>query len=336
MTPSALQDRYRRIRQQTLALADPLSDEDCCAQSMPDASPAKWHLAHTTWFFETFVLERYEPNFRPFHPVFSGLFNSYYNSVGGNEDRHPRGQRGLLTRPSRSGIEDYRRQVDARMLRLLEEAGRDVGMLVEWGLQHEQQHQELLLSDMKHLLSCNPMRPASGLAVESPDTVKQDATWIEIAGGLSGLGHAGAGFAFDNELPRHRVFLEPYALASRLVTNGEYLDFIEDGGYRQPAHWLSSGWDWLQENGIAHPLYWRHIQGAWQEFTLHGEKTLDPAQPVMHLSCFEADAYARWAGARLPTEAEWEHAANTAATALVQLLGTAWQWTSSSYAPYPG
>lgn len=336
MTPSELQDRYRRIRQQTLALADPLSDEDCCAQSMPDASPAKWHLAHTTWFFETFVLERVEPNFRPFHPVFRVFFNSYYNSVGGNEDRYPRAQRGLLTRPSRSEIEDYRQQVDTRMGRLLEHAGPDVAMLVELGLQHEQQHQELLISDIKHLLSCNPMRPASGLAVQSPETVKEDATWIEIVGGLSRLGHEGAGFAFDNELPRHRVFLEPYAMASRLVTNGEFLDFIEDGGYCQPAHWLSAGWDWLQENGIAHPLYWRHTQGAWQEFTLQGEKTLDPAQPVLHLSCFEADAYARWAGARLPTEAQWEHAAKTAATALVQLFGTAWQWTSSSYAPYPG
>lgn len=337
---------YVRVRQASLALAAPLSAEDCCVQSMPDASPVKWHLAHTTWFFETFVLEPNERGFAPFHPAFRVLFNSYYQGVGA---RHPRAERGLITRPGLQQVLAYRTQVDARMQALLA-GGVDAALqaLIELGLQHEQQHQELLLTDIKHLLSCNPLLPAYANA-EHPRASAQPVAlhWLPQDAGLHEIGHAGQGFAFDNELPRHRVYLNAFALASRPVSNAEYQAFVDGGGYADAGHWLSEGWDWLQARGRAAPLYWQRLEGGgWGEFTLQGLQALSAAQPVVHLSYYEADAYARWAGARLPTEAEWECAASQLAppASTAQRLhpaaqaapGEVWEWTQSSYAPYPG
>jgi ergothioneine biosynthesis protein EgtB len=365
---STLLETYRTVRARTAALAAPLSNEDCGAQSMPDASPTKWHLAHTTWFFETFVLEPWEAGFTPFDAAFRVLFNSYYNAVG---DKYPRAQRGLLTRPALDQVVAYRAQVDQRVQQLLSAPSvpPEVATLIELGLHHEQQHQELILTDLLHLLSCNPLHPAylaeganadAALATATPTrpsftarTTRTASTsglaplpatgWLHQSGGVVDLGHAGGSFCFDNETPRHRVYLQPYQLAKRLVTNGEYARFIAAVGYQEPAHWLAEGWDWRTAHQREHPLYWRGAAGAWQEFTLAGLVPLDPDQPVVHLSYFEADAYARWAGARLPTEAEWEHAAvttgathNSTSAGLQQLFGEAWQWTSSSYAPYPG
>jgi ergothioneine biosynthesis protein EgtB len=325
---------FSAVRSYTLDLAKPLSEEDCCAQSMPDASPIKWHMAHTTWFFETFVLERFEPDFVPFHPQFRMLFNSYYNGVG---DKHARPQRGLLTRPSYAEVVAYRRNVDARMLKLLSVCPMDAELtsLTELGLRHEQQHQELMLTDVKHLLSMNPLKPSYLQSHLHPCVHAEPMEWIDIAAGIVEIGHAGNDFCFDNEMPRHRQFVEKFSLASRLVTNGEYLAFVDAGGYNDPAFWLSEGWDWVQLHQLKLPLYWQQdSNGRWQEFTLHGMHNLDLQQAAIHLSYFEADAYARWAGARLPTEAEWECAAGL--PSMTQLFGTAWQWTGSSYAPYPG
>ena len=324
---------YRAVREHTLALAAPLSAEDCCVQSMPDASPTKWHLGHTAWFFETFVLAACEPDFRPFDADFRVLFNSYYHAVGA---RHPRPQRGLLTRPALARVLEYRADVDQRMARVLA-SGQAAALadVVVLGLQHEQQHQELLLTDIKHLLWCNPLAPAYAGA-PSPGSVPAPLAWQSWDAGVVEIGHAGVGFCYDNELPRHRVYLEPYALATRLVTNGEYAAFIDAGGYADPALWLSEGWDWRSAQGREHPLYWqRGEDGGWQEFTLGGRCALDVHAPLVHVSLYEADAYARWSGARLPTEAEWEHAA-AQAPGLAQLEGAAWQWTSSSYNAYPG
>ena len=357
--------RFDAVRGHTLALAAPLSSEDCGAQSMPDASPVKWHLAHTTWFFETFILEAMEPGFVPFHSAFRVLFNSYYNGVG---DKHPRPQRGLLTRPSLDEVRAYRANVDARIAALIgsvrENATRErLAALLTLGLQHEQQHQELILTDVKHLLAQSALWPAY-LAQPLPAAVPAPALgWIPVDGGVVTIGHEGDGFCFDNEMPRHRQFVEPFALASRLVTNGEYLAFIEAGGYQTPALWLAEGWDWVCAQSLRQPIYWQNDDdGNWFEFTLGGLQPLDLQRPVTHVSLFEADAYAHWAGARLPTEAEWEHAARLHAAApgmppllphpgeasgevsgevgeegaLRQLFGHCWQWTSSSYAPYPG
>ena len=367
--------RYNTVRERSLALAAPLSDEDCGAQSMPDASPIKWHLAHTTWFFETFILERLEADFEPFHPAFRVLFNSYYNGIG---EKHPRPQRGLLTRPALSEVKAYRANVDARMARLfageLEAASRaQLETLVTLGLEHEQQHQELMLTDVKHLLAQNPLqpeylpggRPRSGADVG----VAADAgdggalKWVDFEGGLTEIGYGGEGFCFDNELPRHRQYVAPFSLASRMVTNGEYLAFIEAGGYKTPSLWLAEGWDWVCTQGLRMPVYWQRDEasGQWSEFTLFGVQPLDRQGPAVHLSLFEADAYAHWRGARLPTEAEWEFAAQQVAVetgelhpaaargregrqdggrdgvhGLRQMFGHCWQWTSSSYAPYPG
>jgi ergothioneine biosynthesis protein EgtB len=342
---------FEQVRQRSVHLAEPLSFEDCCAQSMPDASPVKWHLAHTTWFFETFILQPREPDYRPFHPAFRVLYNSYYNGVG---DKHPRPQRGLLTRPGFDEVLAWRRDVDARIARLLQDAPQDqarttLEALVELGMQHEQQHQELILTDLKHLLAQNPLFPAylgSALPESCPTG---ELAWLDFEGGLAEIGHRGPGFCFDNELPRHRTYVAPFQLASRLVTNGEYLEFLEAGGYRDPGLWLSEGWDRVCSGEFEQPFYWRKVDGQWTEFTLHGLQPLDPARPVTHVSLYEADAYARWRGARLPTEAEWEFAARDVAIScgdlhpraaggdgLAQMFGECWQWTSSSYAPYPG
>jgi len=340
--------RYNAVRKHTLALAEPLSDEDCGAQSMPDASPIKWHLAHTTWFFETFILERMERDFAPFHPAFRILFNSYYNGIG---EKHPRAQRGLLTRPGMAQVRAYRADVDARIARLAASApSADLNMLLTLGMQHEQQHQELMLTDVKHLLAQSLLRPAyMGIALPAAAKAALQA-WIEFDGGLTDIGHEGESFSFDNELPRHKEYVAPFALAARLVTNGDYLDFINAGGYANAALWLAEGWDWVRTQNLRAPIYWfQDEQGAWQEFTLHGPQPLDLNRPVTHVSLFEADAYAHWAGARLPTEAEWEyaaaqapietgslHPAGAAGDGLRQMYGHCWQWTGSSYAPYPG
>jgi ergothioneine biosynthesis protein EgtB len=350
MAGMTLRQRYNSVRRRSVSLAEPLSEEDCCVQSMPDASPVKWHLAHTTWFFETFILECHESGFAPHHPAYRMLYNSYYNGIG---EKHARAQRGLITRPSFDEVLAYRHAVDARIGALLGQGNEQVEALVDLGLHHEQQHQELLLTDVKHLLSMNPLQLAYAATALPPAPAAAPLRWLGFDAGVVEIGHDGRGYCFDNELPRHRQFVEPYALASRLATNGEYLAFIRDGGYRHPALWLSEGWDWVCANSRAQPLYWRELDGQWHEFTLHGPQPLDPQRPATHLSYFEADAYARWAGARLPTEAEWEHAACEARDdagrslhpgsdshpdpdALSQLFGACWQWTSSSYAPYPG
>ncbi|QYF96227.1 ergothioneine biosynthesis protein EgtB [Massilia sp. PAMC28688] len=330
-----IEAHYRQVRARSLALAAPLSDEDCAAQSMADASPVKWHLAHTTWFFETFVLERHEAGFRPFHPAFRMLFNSYYNGVG---ERHPRAARGLLTRPSMAEVRAYRADVDQRMLTLLNVQGDSDAALVQLaslGLQHEQQHQELMLTDVLHLLSANPLLPAYDSAAPQAAARPGAMEWCSFDGGLVEIGHEGDGFCFDNELPRHRQYLAPYQLATRLVSNGDFLAFMDDGGYRNPALWLAEGWDVVCRERLSHPLYWRYDDNdGWRKFSLRGEQSLDLAQPACHLSLYEAAACAAWMGARLPTEGEWE--AGAASPGLDDLSGPCWQWTSSSYAPYPG
>jgi ergothioneine biosynthesis protein EgtB len=338
-TSASLLQRFNAVRKGSVSLTEPLSEEDCCVQSMPDASPIKWHLAHTTWFFETFILERFEADFRPHHQAFRVLFNSYYNGVG---QKHPRAQRGLLTRPSTDEVIAYRHNVDARMGKLLgiwnkDQALSELVKLTELGIQHEQQHQELMMTDVKHLLSMNPLFPVYAGNKPNEKSINGEATWLPFDDGVMEVGHRGGGFCFDNELPRHRQFVESFSLASHLVTNAEFLAFIDDGGYRNPALWLSEGWDWVRANALTQPLYWHRSDNAtWQEFTLHGLQLLEPLAPAIHLSYFEADAYANWAGARLPTEFEWEVAAQAKAHRLTQLFGSAWQWTSSSYSPYPG
>ena len=332
--------RYQSVRARSTALAAPLSPEDACVQSMPDASPTKWHLAHTTWFFETFVLAAHAPGYAPHDPSYRWLFNSYYNGVGA---QHARSERGLITRPDLAAVRAYRAAIDGRMLELLRDPPAASLALIELGLQHEQQHQELMLTDLKHLLSCNPLAPAyqvtgsgGGAADGAPGETVEPLVWHDLPGGLVTIGHAGAGFAFDNETPRHQVWLTPFRLASRLVSNGEYLEFVDAGGYRDPLPWLSEGWQWRTAQQREHPAYWRRDdRGGWREFTLAGLTGLAPGRPALHLSYYEADAYARWRGARLPTEFEWEHAV-TRGMPLRQLHDVAWQWTSSSYAPYPG
>jgi ergothioneine biosynthesis protein EgtB len=339
-TDADLAARYAQVRSHSLALAAPLSAEDQCVQSMPDASPTKWHLAHTSWFFEAVVLAAHAPAYRPFNARWHHLFNSYYEALG---SRHPRAQRGLLTRPSLAEVHAYRARVDEAVQALVASRAGDaeVEALVELGLQHEQQHQELMLTDILHVLWCNPLLPAYA-PQEAPALRLAPAPlhWVEGPQGPVAIGHAGEGFAFDNETPLHRQWLQPYRIADRLVSCGEFAGFIAEGGYRTPSLWLSDGWALVQSQQWSAPLYWiapgdpRAPSAQWQVFGLHGVRPLDPAAPVSHLSFYEAAAYAEWAGARLPTEAEWEAAA--ALPALRELHGRVWQWTRSSYDPYPG
>lgn len=358
-----LLDHHRRVRSTTIALCDPLSAEDMAVQVEPHASPAKWHLAHTTWFFETFILEAHERGFAPYDERFRVLFNSYYHGVG---EQHPRPRRGVLTRPSIGEVMAYRDTVDERVRVLLDAADEatvaTIAPLVELGLHHEQQHQELLLTDVKLLLGASPIRPAyrEGAPAREPAPGPVGPPgWIGFDGGVVGIGHRGPGFAYDNEGPRHRRFLEPFELADRLATNEEMLAFVEDRGYERPELWLDDGWSWVRRAGRRHPEYWARRDGRWVEFTLDGERPLDPASPACHVSFFEADAFARWSGARLPTEGEWEHASEGEELAgtflesgrlhpapapapvagdggLRQLFGDVWQWTRSAHEPYPG
>ena len=322
--------RFVDVRAYTEQLAAPLSPEDQTVQSMPDASPTKWHLAHTTWFFETFVLGPHGRGYRPFDPAYEYLFNSYYEAVG---PRHPRPQRGMITRPGVLEVMAYRRHVSTAMTDLLASGNADIDALVELGLQHEQQHQELLLMDVKHMLSMNPLKPSYRAARQHRPEAAPLA-WREFAGGLREIGHSGQGFAFDNEGPRHRIWLEPFSMATRPVTSGEYLAFIEDGGYCRPEFWLSAGWDCVQQRGWSAPLYWEKRGMEWHVFSLSGLRPLDPFLAVCHVSGFEAAAFAKWAGKRLPREAEWELAATTEGA--LQDVGVVWEWTASPYVAYPG
>ena len=370
---SSLASWFTAIRAQTEHLTKPLSTEDCQLQSMPDASPVKWHLAHLTWFFETFILERFERDFAPFDPGFRVLFNSYYNGVG---DKYPRPKRGLISRPSLEDVLEYRAQVNQRMLQAIASVQaqgtpaeqEEFNALVTLGLHHEQQHQELILTDIKHALSFNPGNPAYAKRWPLAGIHPQGVNWLAYKGGLLEHGFdrtLDGEFAFDNETPRHRFYVAPFEIADRLVTNGEMMAFISDGGYQRPDLWLSMGWDWVQAGQHTLPLYWQAGTGdsraAYQNFTLQGLVDVDPHTPVCHLSYFEADAFARWSGARLPTEFEWELAARSLPDAAktsgnfvenvayhplplqdktqglpMQMFGDVWEWTQSNYNAYPG
>ncbi len=341
--------RYRAVRNFTVELTRTLETEDFVVQSMPEVSPAKWHLAHTSWFFENFLL-RESAGYREFHPRFGYLFNSYYYQVG---QMHARTQRGLLTRPTVRDVMDYRRHVDEHMQRLIESAGEDARALVTLGLNHEQQHQELLLTDVKHVFSCNPLKPAFRELPSSPRNATPELHFIDGAEGIRSIGHQGGGFAYDNEGPRHEALLQPHALANRPVTNGEFRAFIDDGGYERAELWLSDGWAARRERDWRRPLYWEEDLDS--EFTLGGVRAINPNAPVSHVNFYEADAFARWAGGRLPTEAEWETWAGDCAVdgnfvdddllhpapaedngGKLQVYGDVWEWTQSAYAPYPG
>jgi len=357
-TPDALVSKFAKIRAHTEQLAAPLSPEDQTVQSMPDVSPTKWHRAHVTWFFETFVLAETEPGFAPYQDEYWYLFNSYYESVG---PRYARPDRGLISRPGAHEVGRYRSNVDDRLRDIV--AALDGGSLekvapvIELGFHHEQQHQELLLMDIKHVLSVNPIQPTyAGKPSErgEPDPLG----WVDVEGGLVEIGHEGDGFRFDNEEPRHRVWLEPYRLADRLVTNGEWLEFMADGGYRRHEFWLSDGWGKVKSGEWRSPFYWTELDGVWFEHTLNGTWPVNPALPVSHVSFYEAEAYAAWSGKRLPSESEWEHAvvndgqpvvgnlsdaqtfhpraAEPKTGRLRQVYGDCWEWTSSAYHPYPG
>ena len=344
---------YRQTRDRTLAWCAPLSPEDCLVQSMEDASPPKWHLAHTTWFFEAFVLEPFAAGHQPYHPQYGFLFNSYYESMG---DRQPRPQRGMLSRPPLADIVAYRHAVDEQLARLVDNVGTEdwpsVAERITLGIAHEEQHQELLLMDLKHNLWCHPLKPAyrEGFLAGTPAA---PGGWLGHPGGLVKVGHAQPGFAYDNETPRHRVHLEPFELASRLVTADEYLEFIDDGGYQRPELWLADGWSHVQQHGWTCPLYWQRHDDGWRRFTLYGMQPLEANAPVSHVSHFEAQAFACWKGMRLPSEAEWEaiaaqhpvqgHFADADRlepggtwSSGTQLFGDVWEHTSSSYSPYPG
>ena len=323
--------RYRQVRSSTEALAAPLSPEDCQIQSMPEASPTKWHLAHSSWFFETFLLQPMLADYRPLNPAYAVLFNSYYVSVG---SRHAQPERGLLSRPSFDEVRAYRRHVDAAMERLLAQDCAEWIELVELGLHHEQQHQELILMDIQHAFSRNHIAPPYPLAIPDHFVRPDPAQWLACPGGLHMVGHDGDGFAFDNEGPRHRVWLEPFDISDKLVTVAEFLEFMADGGSRRPELWLSDGWATREAEGWEAPLYWQPGDPNWSRYSLAGTMALVSEEPVLHLSYYEAEAYARWADCRLPTECEWEVAARI--LPLHQLHDVAWQWTSSPYSAYPG
>lgn len=349
---SALAQRFARVRALSEALVEPLSDADATVQSMEDASPAKWHLAHTTWFFETFILRDHVPGYRLHDDRWPFLFNSYYEAEGA---RSRRDLRGMMTRPTLDEVLAYRAHVDAALTVALPGLSGDLAALVDLGCNHEEQHQELLLTDVLHLFSLNPLEPAVWPpARKVPVAMPAPMRWIDHPGGVVEIGHDGAGFAFDNEGPRHAAMLTPHAIADRTVTNGEWAMFIADGGYRDARLWLSDGWAWVRGEGVEAPLYWREQDGTWTRFGLDGRRAVDPAAPVTHISFYEADAYATWAGARVPTEAEWEAAARgqgpdggnqldvagpvepRPASAAPALFGDVWEWTGSAYRPYPG
>lgn len=352
-TRNNLATRFARTRATTVALTGTLSAEDMQVQSMPDVSPTKWHLGHTTWFFETFVLEARD-GWQTVDENYRVLFNSYYELVGA---QHPRPRRGLLTRPSLGDVMEYRYQVDSGMDGLLQEhLDPRLESIIELGLNHEQQHQELMLMDIKHVLGCSPLQPAFRPEASPPARTAPEQRWHEFSGATIEIGHDGDSFAYDNEGPRHRQVVPDFALAHRLVTNREWLEFIEDGGYTQPTLWLSDGWAWRVEAAANAPFTWLHEPEGWTQFTLHGRESLRLDDPVTHLSYYEADAFARWAGARLPTEAEWEYAASSRKPeghfleqtswhpraarntdeGPAQLFGDAWEWTQSAYSAYPG
>jgi len=338
-------ERLAATRKLTLDLAAPLSDADATIQPHPDASPAKWHLAHTTWFFETFILRDHVPGYQLHEDRWAYLFNSYYEGEG---DRHARPRRGMLSRPSLEEVREWRQRVDQALLAALPGLPAEALTLVELGIHHEQQHQELFLTDILATFAENPLEPAYGALDPAPAAVDEELCWIDGKDGLAEIGAADDSFAFDCERPRHQALLHPYRIASRSVTNGEWQEFIGDGGYRTPTLWLSDGWDWLSRERVSSPLYWL---GDGSQFTLAGRREIDPSAPVAHISYYEADAFARWAGARLPTEAEWEaafasanardgHQLDRAGAALPRAgggpFGNVWQWTGSAYLPYPG
>ena len=349
---------YKQVRAFSEKLCEPLETEDYVIQTMPDVSPTKWHLAHTSWFFEAFILSKATENYKSINPLYAYLFNSYYIQMG---ERWYRPNRGILSRPTVKEISEYRKHVDNHMLHLIENCNEktfaEFAAVIEIGLNHEQQHQELLLTDIKHVLSHNPLRPVYSHKTKENNSLIQKINWIEFEGGISEIGYTGNSFAYDNETPKHKEFLNPFKIANRLVTNEEYIEFIEDGGYEDAIHWLSDGWATVEEEKWKTPLYWEKKDGKWWNFTLNGFGEVRFDDPVCHVSLYEADAFASWKDARLPTEAEWEVAAadlpysgnfvesenfhpvslkNGNEEELNQMYGDVWEWTRSAYSPYPG
>jgi len=356
MTSALLAQKYSDIRSFSEALCSPLNNEDYVIQTMPDVSPTKWHLAHTTWFFETFILKPNNPNFKEHHPQYNYIFNSYYNAIG---SRHARNERGHLSRPTVEEIYGYRKAIDEQMLVFLEQQKEDkkeILSLIELGLHHEQQHQELLLTDIKHVFSMNPLFPTYQKIKPSTKQDLDELAYKVYEGGLMWFGHEGEGFGYDNEFPYHQQYVNPFRFASRLITNGEYLNFIQDRGYERPELWLSDGWDLVQTEGWKAPQYWEQQEGVWKQFSLNGNNPLNLKEPTSHVSFYEAEAYARWAGKRLPTEEEWERVSKDSVIEgnfveskqfspvplkgqqreIKQLFGDVWEWTSSPYVGYPG
>lgn len=357
-TRKELSDSYRKTRELSRELASPLSTEDYVVQSMPDVSPTKWHLAHTSWFFEEFVLSKVYPRYRSLHPQYSFLFNSYYVQAG---ERHCRPKRGLISRPTVTEVYSYRSYVDDAVRSLFKDLKNEkffkIAPVIQTGINHEQQHQELILTDIKHVFSQNPLHPV----YKKPrrplrNTAKVRQFWMDIRGGIYEIGNNGRDFGYDNEFPRHKMYIEPFSISSKLITNAEYIKFINDGAYLRPELWLSDGWNAVQENGWNAPLYWEKADNKWYSFTLHGFTRIDPDEPVSHISFYEAEAYSRWAGARLPSEFEWEVASEglkvkgnfvedknfhpmplkSKNKELEQMYGDLWEWTRSPYSPYPG